>query len=73
VEAHPDDRAAIALVATIDELFVIDAQAQKQNLTVTERDQSLNRSRAHRRGQRPVDSSHAASERYWPRVNERIP
>jgi hypothetical protein len=25
VEAHPDDRAAIALVATIDELFVIDA------------------------------------------------
>jgi hypothetical protein len=46
VEAHPDDRAAIALVATIDELFVIDAQAQKQNLTVIERDQSWNRSRA---------------------------
>jgi hypothetical protein len=45
VEAHPDDRAAIALVATIDELFVIDAQAQKQNLTVIERDQSWNRSR----------------------------
>jgi hypothetical protein len=30
VEAHPDDRAAIALVATIDELFVIDPQAQEQ-------------------------------------------
>jgi len=39
VEAHPDDRAAIALVATIDELFAIDAQARKQNLTVIERDQ----------------------------------
>jgi transposase IS66 family protein len=39
VEAHPDDRAVIALVATIDELFVIDAQAQEQNLTVIERDQ----------------------------------
>ena len=37
MEAHPDDRAATALVATIDELFVIDAQAQKQNLTVIER------------------------------------
>jgi hypothetical protein len=34
VEAHPDDRAAIALVATIDELFVIDAQAQEQKLTL---------------------------------------
>ena len=39
VEAHPDDRAAIALVATIDELFGIDAQAREQNLTVIERDQ----------------------------------
>jgi hypothetical protein len=39
VEAHPDDRAAIALVATIDELFAIDAQAREQNLGVTERDQ----------------------------------
>jgi hypothetical protein len=37
VEAHPDDRAAIALVATIDELFAIDAQARERNLTVTER------------------------------------
>jgi hypothetical protein len=34
VEAHPDDRAAIALVATIDELFVIDAQAQKQLILI---------------------------------------
>jgi hypothetical protein len=39
VEAHPDDRAAIALVATIDELFTIDAKAREQNLTVIERDQ----------------------------------
>jgi len=39
VEAHPDDRAAIALVATIDELFAIDAQARERNLGVTERDQ----------------------------------
>jgi transposase len=39
VEAHPDDRAAIALVATIDELFAIDAQARGQNLVVIERDQ----------------------------------
>jgi transposase len=39
VEAHPDDRAAIGLVATIDELFAIDAQAREQNLTVIERDQ----------------------------------
>jgi transposase len=46
VEAHPNDRAAIELVATIDELFVIDAQVQEQNLTVIERDQSWNRSRA---------------------------
>ena len=38
VEAHPDDRAAIALVATIDELFAIDAQAREQNLSVTARD-----------------------------------
>jgi transposase len=37
VEAHPDDRVAIALVATIDELFAIDAQARERNLTVTER------------------------------------
>jgi hypothetical protein len=60
VEAHPDDRAAIALVATIDELFVIDAQAQKQNLTVIERDQSWNRSRANRNGQRPDSSKEDA-------------
>jgi transposase len=39
VEAHLDDRAAIALVATIDELFAIDAQAREHNLGVTERDQ----------------------------------
>jgi transposase len=39
VEAHPEDRAAIALVATIDELFAIDARAREQNLTVIERDQ----------------------------------
>jgi transposase len=39
VEAHPEDRAAIALVATIDELFAIDAQAREQNLTVIERNQ----------------------------------
>src|SRR6266403_127312 len=38
VEAHPDDRAAIALVATIDELFAIDAQARDRNLSLTERD-----------------------------------
>jgi transposase len=38
VEAHPDDRAAIALVATIGELFAIDAQAREQNLSVTARD-----------------------------------
>jgi len=38
VEAHPDDRAAIRLVATIDELFAIDAQAREQNLDMTERD-----------------------------------
>lgn len=69
VEAHPDDRAAIALVATIDELFVIDAQAQKQNLTVIERDQSWNRSRANRNGQRP-DSS---KERFGPAVAWRDP
>ena len=30
VEAHPDDRNAIGLVATIDELFGIDAQAREQ-------------------------------------------
>ena len=39
VEAHPDDRAAIRLVATIDELFAIDAQAREQNLSLIERDQ----------------------------------
>lgn len=38
MEAHPDDRAAIRLVATIDELFAIDAQAREQNLDMTERD-----------------------------------
>jgi len=37
VEAHPEDRAAIRLVATIDELFAIDAQAREQNLDMTER------------------------------------
>ena len=69
MEAHPDDRAAIALVATIDELFVIDAQSQKQNLTVIERDQSWNRSRANRNAQRP-DSS---KERFGPAVAWRDP
>jgi transposase len=39
VEAHPQDRAAIALVATIDELFALDAQARQQGLSVLERDQ----------------------------------
>jgi transposase len=39
VGAHPDDRSAIRLVAAIDELFAIDAQAREQNLTVIERDQ----------------------------------
>jgi transposase len=39
VEAHREDRAAIALVATIDELFGIDAQAREQHLSVSERDQ----------------------------------
>ena len=39
VEAHSQDRAAIALVASIDELFGIDAQAREQNLSVSERDQ----------------------------------
>jgi transposase len=39
IEAHPDDRAAIALVATIDDLFAIDARAREQNLTLRERDQ----------------------------------
>jgi transposase len=39
VEAHPDDRVAIALVATIDELFAIDAQAREQNLSLSGRDQ----------------------------------
>lgn len=39
IEAHPDDRVAIALVATIDELFSIDAQAREQNLSVSECDQ----------------------------------
>jgi transposase len=39
VEAHPDDRAAIALVAAIDELFAIDARAREQSLTVRQRDQ----------------------------------
>jgi hypothetical protein len=57
------------LVATIDELFVIDAQAQKQNLTVIERDQSWNRSRPNRNGQRP-DSS---KERFGPAVAWRDP
>jgi transposase len=38
VEAHPDDRNAIGLVATIDELFGIDAQAREQHLSVSERD-----------------------------------
>jgi len=39
VKPNPDDRAAIALVATIDELFAIDAQARERNLGVAERDQ----------------------------------
>jgi transposase len=39
VEAHPDDRVAIALVATIDELFAIDAQAQEHNFSLSGRDQ----------------------------------
>lgn len=39
VEAHPQDRAAIALVATIDELFALDAQARQQGLSLLERDQ----------------------------------
>jgi len=39
VEAHSEDRAAIALVATIDELFGIDAQAREQHLSLSERDQ----------------------------------
>ena len=39
VEAHPQDCAAIALVATIDELFALDAQARQQGLSVLERDQ----------------------------------
>ncbi len=38
VEVHPDDRAAIRLVATIDELFAIDAHARERNLGVIERD-----------------------------------
>ncbi len=71
MEAHPDDRAAIALVATIDELFAIDAQAQKQNLTVIERDQSWNRSRANRNGQRP-DSSKEDACFSLPGLNHRL-
>jgi transposase len=39
LEAHRDDRAAAALVATIDVLFSIDAQAREQHLSLTERDQ----------------------------------
>ena len=39
LEAHNDDRAALALVATIDELFGIDAQAREQHLSLAERDQ----------------------------------
>src|SRR5260370_41816200 len=39
LEAHSDDRAALALVATIDELFGIDAQAREQHLSLAERDQ----------------------------------
>ncbi len=38
VEAHPQDRAAIGLVATIDELFALDAQAREQGLSLLERD-----------------------------------
>src|SRR5258708_13307836 len=38
-KAHPADRAGIALVATIDELFAIDIQAREQNLTFIYRDQ----------------------------------
>jgi transposase len=39
LEAHNDDRAALALVATIDELFGIDAQARELHLSLAERDQ----------------------------------
>jgi transposase len=39
VEAHPQDRAAIGLVATIDDLFALDAQAREQGLSLLERDQ----------------------------------
>jgi transposase len=38
VEAHPQDRAAIGLVATIDELFGLDAQAREQGFSIQERD-----------------------------------
>ncbi len=39
VEAHPQDCAAIGLVATIDELFALDAQARQQGFSILERDQ----------------------------------
>jgi hypothetical protein len=41
VEAHPDDRAVIALVATIDELVAIDAHAREQKLTLIQNPASL--------------------------------
>jgi transposase len=39
VEAHPQDRAAIGLVATIDELFALDAHTREQGFSIQERDQ----------------------------------
>jgi transposase len=39
VEAHPQDRAAIGLVAAIDELFALDANAREQGFSIQERDQ----------------------------------
>jgi transposase len=39
VEAHPEDRAAIGLVAAIDELFGVDAIAREQHLSLCQRDE----------------------------------
>jgi hypothetical protein len=69
VEAHPDDRAAIALVATIDELFAIDAQPRERNLMVTERD----RLRQQRAGQdRSWNRSRAKSKPLAARLCQRV-
>ncbi len=38
-EAHPEDRDAIGLVAAIDELFGVDAQAREQGLNISQRDE----------------------------------